>query len=43
MTPGGGKTGAIEISWEGDGGFTLALEDTSFSFRKGEWVCVSDG
>ena len=35
MTPKGGKAVAEQISWEGDGGFTLALEDTSFSFRNG--------
>ena len=43
MTPGGGKTGAVVISWGDDGRFTLAWEDTSFSFRNGVWVCISDG
>ena len=41
MTPRGGKTGAVTISLED--GVTLTLEDTSFSFRKGWWLCVSDG
>ena len=43
MTPRGGKTGAVVISWGDDGEFTLTLEDTSFSFRNGVWMCVSGG
>ena len=35
--------GAVATSWEGDGVFTLALEDASFSFRNGVWICVSGG